>query len=294
MDYKVMTKFPDITEAIYSGKNLNEIRNLYIESLRTSNNIYNILYANKLEECKNMMSTKNLQKLENEFIDFKAHMRKWANNKGIKITILRRQKNFIGLNQKIRLYMINGKPLDKVYDLLGFRVILQTGKKDTIESINLCYELANELIEFFAFNRHCTFMEAEPIKKHPIKSKDIIIPAKSGILDGFENNVKDYIYSPKSEEYQSLHLVIQMLNGFKFEVQIRTFAMDLIAEHGKANHDGHKKRKYVDGQDLSYMEDILSIDYSKVNIPGFAVAQDGSIHDLVGLTKSIDPLNSLE
>lgn len=293
MDYKVNFNFPDISDAIYFGKDFSEIRNLYIEKLRSSNNIYNIIYSNKLEECKNMMSSKNLEELESEFIDFKEHIRIWANSKSIRLTILRRQKDFIGLNKKIRLFLVQGKPLDRISDLLGFRIILLTGKKDTIESVNLCYELANEVIRFFAIDRHCTFMESEPIEKKQINSKNIIIPTKSKILAGFENNVKDYIYAPKPNEYQSLHLILRKLNGFTFEVQIRTFAMDLIAEHGKADHAGHKRRKYVDGQDMSYVQDILDIDYSKINIPGFAVAEDGTIHDLVGLTKSIDPLNFL-
>ena len=69
--------------------------------------------------------------------------------------------------------------------------------------------------------------------------------------------------------------------------------MDHVAEYGQANHVGHKQSRYLDDSNSDYLKDIHDIDYSKVHIPGFTVLESGEIHDLVGLTKSIDPFNFL-
>ena len=295
MDYRDSLTFPDISDALYKGSSCSEIRNLYINQLRNSDSFYNILYANKLEECENMMSAQKLNELEIEFHDFKEHMRKWAKEHHVHLTLKRRQKDFIGLNEKIRLFLKTGKPVDKIWDLLGFRIVLGTSQKDSEESIKLCYEVLNELITFFAVKKHCIFSEAEPkVNTAPCDNKDIFIPKKSMVLEGFENNIKDYIIHPKKNGYQSLHMIIRLPNGLTFEVQIRTFAMDLLAEYGTANHTGHKISRYKnDLCGIDYLKDIMDVDYSKITIPGFAVLDDGTIHDLVGLTRAIDPLNFL-
>lgn len=294
--YKKNLAFPDIRNALYIGSSFSEIRNTYVRALRESGNIYHSLYANKLEECANMLSTANLNELESEFHDFKEHMRMWAKKRHIKIILKRRQKDFLGLNEKIRLFLKTGKSLDKIQDLLGFRIILCTPKPDTMQSIELCYEVLNELIKFFALKKHCIFLEAEPTVNTFFRNKNIpniFIPKESMVLPGFENNIKDYIVHPKKNGYQSLHMLIKKSNGLIFEVQIRTFAMDLHAEYGSAHHLGHKNSRYKISENSDYLEDIMNIDYSKITLPGFSVLEDGTVHDLVGLTMSIDPFNAL-
>lgn len=294
MDYKENLSFPDIRNALYNGSSFREIRSNYVKSLRESGNIYHSIYANKLEECANMVSLENLNELELEFHDFKEHMRKWAKENHIKIILKRRQKDFLGLNEKIRLFLKTGKSLDKIQDLLGFRIILCTPKTDTSQSVELCYKVLNELITFFALKKHCTFLEAEPTVNTSLENiPNIFIPKKSMILDGFENNIKDYIIHPKKNGYQSLHMLIKKPNGLIFEVQIRTFAMDLLAEYGSAHHAGHKQSRYQLPEESDYLKDIMNIDYKKISLPGFSILDDGSIHDLVGLTTSIDPFNAL-
>lgn len=84
---------------------------------------------------------------------------------------------------------------------------------------------------------------------------------------------KDYIAMPKTNMYQSLHTTVFGLEGYLFEIQIRTYEMDEIAEHGIASHWSYKEKgsnvkasmQSAMEQKLQFFREIMELKEEDVN-----------------------------
>ena len=77
---------------------------------------------------------------------------------------------------------------------------------------------------------------------------------------------KDYIAMPKVNGYQSLHTTVFGIDGYLFEIQIRTYEMDEIAENGVASHWAYKEHKNLNESVKTAMETKLDFFKSIIDL----------------------------
>lgn len=87
---------------------------------------------------------------------------------------------------------------------------------------------------------------------------------------------KDYIAMPKSNMYQSLHTTVFGIDGYLFEIQIRTYDMDEVAENGVAAHWAYKEKqnakadmKNTTEQKLQFFKSIIDLSQDKMSSEEF-------------------------
>lgn len=87
---------------------------------------------------------------------------------------------------------------------------------------------------------------------------------------------KDYIAMPKPNMYQSLHTTVFGIDGCLFEIQLRTYEMDEIAENGIASHWAYKENKDAKAniqstteQKLQFFKSIIDLSKEKMSSEDF-------------------------
>ena len=87
---------------------------------------------------------------------------------------------------------------------------------------------------------------------------------------------KDFIAMPKTNLYQTLHTTVFGLEGNLFEIQIRTYDMDEIAENGIASHWAYKENKNaavemqnITEQKLQFYKSIIELKDDKLTSEDF-------------------------
>lgn len=287
--------FPDFNLAVCSKnlRTLSEAEYIYRQMLLDTKVDYNVLYSNKLMEIQNMLKHRNLSPVKKDLEELIRHLTAWKKKMGYDFPIFfqRRKKSDIKCHNKIRLFLTNqyngeDVTLDSILDTLGIRIIPSLGNIDTLETIEICYKILEETINFFVFKKGYN-----PHKKakmfdlgfNPKEHPNIIVPHQKLIKSSYEIYVKDYYSEPKkTDAYQSLHIIFDGPIS-PIEVQIRTFATHCRIE---SSHENYDQQRY------SGEFDKIILQREKVNIFGYSFS-NGKAYDLVGLETSIDPYNQL-
>lgn len=89
---------------------------------------------------------------------------------------------------------------------------------------------------------------------------------------------KDYVAMPKPNMYQSLHTTVFGIDGYLFEIQIRTYDMDEVAENGIASHWAYKENggskvvanlQNTTEQKLQFFKSIIDLSHDKMSSEEF-------------------------
>jgi len=116
--------------------------------------------------------------------------------------------------------------------------------------------------------------------------------------------IKDYIATPKSNMYRSLHTTVMTNIGRVFEIQIRTYEMNHAAEYGIAAHWKYKEQKEGDDFDtrLTWIREVMEWQGGLKDSKEFLNSLKGDIYssevlvftpkgDVISLPKDATPLD---
>jgi GTP diphosphokinase / guanosine-3',5'-bis(diphosphate) 3'-diphosphatase len=132
-----------------------------------------------------------------------------------KCEIIGRPKHLYSIYKKIIAQKI---PLEKVYDKVAFRIIVDT--------ITECYEALG------------------------------VVHANWPPVPG---RIKDFISTPKANNYQSMHTTVIGPYGEFMEVQIRTHQMDRVAQEGVAAHWAYKEGQAISKEDAKVFKGLKQL-----------------------------------
>jgi GTP diphosphokinase / guanosine-3',5'-bis(diphosphate) 3'-diphosphatase len=134
-----------------------------------------------------------------------ARLQEVLAREGIQAEITGRPKHIFSIWRKMER---KGVPLERIYDQLAVRVIIDSSAAGPNESIGLCY-----------------------------RTLGVVHTMWTPVLSEFD----DYIAVPKESSYQSIHTTVILPEGQHCEVQIRSSDMHELAEHGIAAHWRYKE-----------------------------------------------------
>ncbi len=150
-----------------------------------------------------------------------------------------------------------GAELARVCEEAGIRVIEVTGREKSPYSI--WEKMQRRNVAFEQLSDIMAFRVVVPTKEACYGALGAVHSAYPVIAGRF----KDYISTPKSNGYQSLHtgVTLREPRNQKIEVQIRTAEMHDIAENGVATHWGYKQDGVdpTDIQRFRWVQDLLEI-----------------------------------
>jgi len=125
--------------------------------------------------------------------------------------------------------------------------------RQRLAEINLDVQIEGRSKHFYSIykkmkDKDKSFDEINDLRAVRIVTKEIrdcygVLGIVHSIWTPFPGKFKDYIATPKTNQYQSLHTAVIGQDGRPLEVQIRTQDMNTIAEYGIAAHWAYKEGK---------------------------------------------------
>ncbi len=111
------------------------------------------------------------------------------------------------------------------------------------------------------------------------------------------NRFKDYISTPKSNMYQSLHTTVLGKEGIPFEIQIRTWEMHATAEYGIAAHwkykEGSQQKTDKMDQRLAWVRQVIEAQQTSDDVEEIVriIKNDLSPEDITVMTPKGDSIS---
>mgnify|MGYP000462475009 FL=1 len=155
------------------------------------------------------LKLKETEKVRARYVtEFMRPIRKSIENLNVKFRISGRTKSVFSISNKMKKKQI---PFEEIYDLFAVRIIVDLPKEN---EKSICWQIYSIISD--AYN--------------PIPER-----------------LKDWVSTPKSNGYESLHTTVVGPKGRFVEVQIRSERMDEVAEKGLAAHWKYKGVSSSDG-----------------------------------------------
>lgn len=207
---------------------------------------------------------KKTQAVRTRFINqFSLPIRQALDEMDLSYEIKARTKSIFAISQKMKFKKV---PFEEIYDIFAIRIIIDSeGENEKTD----CWKVYSLVTDFYYPN---------------------------------PDRLRDWISSPKSNGYESLHTTVMSPSGRWIEVQIRSRRMDDIAEKGLAAHWKYKDGDYdkIYDQWLSKIRDLLEnpepealdfIDDFKLNLFSSEVhvfTPNGELRNLPGGSTALD------
>ena len=266
-----------LRNALYWGDTFDDIIDLYEKYLRQLGTVADINHANAINSFHRACNNKTLLK------DLRSYFKELNNLfENENLMIYGRRKAFVSYEAKLRRYLEDGRDADDVRDVFAFRVVLL--ENNSRGSIIKLYKMTERIIDYFTKSLGLTvhdwgLEEHIKIRKEYAKFNisahpELILPRKQFLTEENIPYVKDYIRFPKSNGYQSLHLLFKTPKGVFFEIQLRTLSQHAFNEAEDGSWKNYKKNKYP-----MYPR----FNPKKIQIPGFIVSSNGIPFDTTGL-----------
>ena len=156
-----------LIDYLYSEKFIPDVIDRYVQELSASNDLSNIMHANKLRLFKKMIFDDDYLEETRKFFDkcFTLVREKYSvlrkDKKTIGCSIDGRRKGLIQTEEKCRLYLEQGLSLNLVRDFFAFRFVLY-GNVENLQEY--CYKVTEDVIDL-AIHEGYTICEALPLRE---------------------------------------------------------------------------------------------------------------------------------